>query len=116
MKPKSILATILILASLGLALYLAVDTNIGGGFRTPTPTASQTNTPTFTATLAFTSTPTATQTPTATFTATPTATQTFTPTAIAAPALPTKKPESEKPRCPPGYVWNGLYCEKNIIH
>ncbi len=29
MKPKSILLTLLILATLGLALYLAVDTNVG---------------------------------------------------------------------------------------
>ena len=103
MKPKSILLTLLILASLGLALFLAVDTNLGGIFRPPTPTASRTNTPTATATPTFTSTPTATQTPTMTFTATPTATLTFTPTVTNTPVPPTKKNDNNGlPLCPDG--------------
>jgi hypothetical protein len=101
MKPKSILLTILILASLGLALYLAVHTNLGGIFRTPTPTASRTNTPTATATPTFTSTPTATQTSAMTFTSTPTATQTSTPTSTNTPLPPTEKSGGNNDNCNP---------------
>ena len=108
MKPKSILLTLLILAFLGFALYLAVDTNAGGFFRTPTPTASRTNTPTATAIPTFTSTPTATQTPTMTFTATPTVTQTFTPTATNTLVPPTKKSGGDGHDCPPGQVWDPI--------
>jgi hypothetical protein len=98
MKPKTILLTFLILAFLGLALYLAVDTNAGGFFRTPTSTASLTNTPTATATPTFTTTPTATQTPTPPiiFTINPTLADTFTPTFTNTP-LPTQKSQGNNP-------------------
>jgi hypothetical protein len=87
MKPKSILLIILILTLLGVAIYLAVDTNAGGFFRTPTPTASRTNTPTATAT--------------PTFTSTPTATQTSTPTSTNTPLPPTEKSGGNNDNCNP---------------
>jgi hypothetical protein len=89
MKPKSILLIILILTLLGVAIYLAVDTNAGGFFRTPTPTASRTNTPT------------ATQTSAMTFTSTPTATQTSTPTSTNTPLPPTEKSGGNNDNCNP---------------
>jgi carbohydrate-binding DOMON domain-containing protein len=65
MKPKHLLFIILTPALLATLYLLADSQNLGGLFRTPTPTA--TSTPTFTPT----ATPTATQTPTPTATNTP---------------------------------------------
>ncbi len=81
MKKKPLILIILLLLLITLCI-LANQNDIGGIFRTPTPTPTNTFTPTPTNTATFTPTPTATPTftltpsPTATFTATPT----FTPT------------------------------------
>ena len=115
MKPKPLLlASLLSLAILATLAYLLADSqNLGGLFRTPTPTATSTSTPTLTSTP--TTTPSATSTPTLTPTATPTATQTPTPTATNTPVPPTKKGNDGGHNFPPGYHWNGLECEQTVI-
>ncbi len=84
------IALVFLLIIAALAYAFADSKNLGGIFRTVTPTL--TSTPTFT------NTPTETSTSTPTLTATPTATQTPTytpsPTPTNAPLQPTKKPKS----------------------
>lgn len=71
------------LALLVIGGYFAVDQNVGGMFRTATPTVTNTTTSTITPTYTLTLTPTFTSTLTSTsaFTATPTMTATPTPSA-----------------------------------
>ncbi len=88
MKAKTLLVIIGIIA-LFVTIYLLADSqNLGGLFRTPTPTLTNTATPTNTSTPTFT--PTNTSTPTFTLTPTATHTPTFTPTNT--PVPPTQKP------------------------
>jgi len=89
-KTIFIMLSFLLLAAL---TYLTIDTNAGGVFRTATPTATLTFTPTKTSTptATFTSTPTMTATPTATLTPTATSTLTPTPTNTPIPPQPTQK-------------------------
>lgn len=83
MKSKNILTIFLVLLSLALLDYFAVDSTLSGLFSTATPivtnTATATNTSTPTETPSPTMTSTLTSTPTVTFTPTPTATQTPVP-------------------------------------
>jgi hypothetical protein len=114
---KTILFIIGILAFV-LILYLLADSqNLGGLFRTPTPTLTNTATPTNTPTA------TATHTPTMTATQTPTFTPTFTPTSTATNTFvpPTQKPSGNdggnndggggEESCPPGFSGTPPNCE-----
>jgi hypothetical protein len=49
-KPKTILFTLLAFALLATLVYLAVNSNLGGWFSTPTPTATNTSMPAMTGT------------------------------------------------------------------
>ncbi|MEW6083574.1 MAG: hypothetical protein AB1607_03165 [Chloroflexota bacterium] len=108
MNKKWILVIIGIFILLFLLFLLADSQNLGGLFRTPTPTLTNTATPTNTSTPTFT--PTNTSTPTFTFTPTATQTPTFTPTNT--PVPPTQKPIGNddgnnngggEESCPPGF-------------
>jgi hypothetical protein len=94
-----LLVAILVLALIG---YFAINANLGGVFRMPTPTTTNTitptqtsmptDTPTFTSTLMPTSTPTATQTPTFTSVPSDTPTSALTPTETVIPVSLTQTP------------------------
>ncbi len=95
---KKLAFLIAFLALLIIFSYFAVDQNIGGVFRTATPTVTYTATPTITPTYTLTLTATFTFTPTftSTLTATPTLTASPTPTVtntLAPLWTPTKKPK-----------------------
>ena len=95
MNPKTILVLIGIFIFIIASYLLADSQNLGGLFRTPTPTLTNTATPTNSPTATSTQTPTMTasqtQTPTFTLTFTPTSTATNTPV----PPPPTKKPKDD---------------------